>query len=288
MIRSVYPIICPPKQFRDNTGRENAYLDMNPSLHIEPDGRATVLVRRVNYRKFPWNKFTLYEGKSISEYTIFRGKLEAGSPFSLEGFTCNDLRVDYGETATHNTYWLGPEDIRFLDAGSVLATVPELNANGQPCVFQARLKGGILSRFERCEPSVTEKNWMPFGPGGKSVIYSLDPLVVKSVGADDREEVVTDERLEGYHGSTNGIAWGGGYLFLVHKNCGNKTEHRWMLLSDGNVALSEPFTFFPHSYIEFPCSLVEWDRRFFVSLGVNDDKAYIVEVGLDDLAKRLS
>lgn len=284
MIKTVYPLICPPKQFRDASGRDNAYLDMNPSLHIEPDGKATVLVRRVNYRKFPWNRFTLYEGKSVSDYVIFRGKLEAGKPFSLEGFSCNELRVDWGDAPQHNTYWLGPEDIRFLDAGNVLATVPELNESGQPCIFQAKLKGGILGRFEKCEPSETEKNWMPFGgPGGKSVIYSLDPLVVKSVGADDREEVCHDVRLEGYHGSTNGVGWNGGYLFLVHKNCGDRTEHRWMLLSDGNVALSEPFKFFPHSYIEFACSLVEWEGRWFVSLGVNDDKAYIVEVDLDGL-----
>jgi hypothetical protein len=36
--------------------------------------------------------------------------------------------------------------------------------------------------------------------------------------------------------------------------------------------------FFAHSYIEFPCSLCEYNDTLFVSLGLNDDKAFVLEL----------
>ena len=92
------------------------------------------------------------------------------------------------------------------------------------------------------------------------------------------------KQLENYHGSTNGVEYtplnktDGFNLFLIHKN-GDKTYHRWLLYNykTNEIILSKEFHFFKYSYIEFPVSLAIFNERIFISLGVNDDKAFIVE-----------
>jgi hypothetical protein len=86
--------------------------------------------------------------------------------------------------------------------------------------------------------------------------------------------------LEGYHGSTNGIVYMGDYrLFLVHVNR-ERTYHRWLLFhpSKKTVEVSDEFVFFQHSYIEFPLSLCDHGETLYVSLGVNDEAGYILEI----------
>lgn len=52
-------IVTPHKQFTDRFNAPNAFLAMNPSLHIDEEGNFILLVRRVNYRKFADRRFTL-------------------------------------------------------------------------------------------------------------------------------------------------------------------------------------------------------------------------------------
>jgi hypothetical protein len=116
------------------------------------------------------------------------------------------------------------------------------------------------------------------------VIYSLNPFKMKQIETDDYTEITFTEeimkQLENYHGSTNGISYKSTetILFLIHKNA-DKTYHRWLLFNykTNEITLSKEFHFFKHSYIEFPVSLAMFNERVFISLGINDDKAFIIE-----------
>ena len=93
------------------------------------------------------------------------------------------------------------------------------------------------------------------------------------------------KKLECYHGSTNGIILNKyERLFLIHVNK-NITSHRWLLfnIETYEITISSEFVFFNHSYIEFPCSLCKYNERIFISIGINDNKAFIIEVVPSDI-----
>jgi len=276
------PILTPQTQFQDRFGQPNAFIEMNPSLYISPDGEITVLVRRINYRKFKDRQFVLYEPKSISSYMILRGTMPAkDQPLSV---SCTSLECLWS-TPSYPTYWLGIEDVRFCDKNTILFACPEKNPSGQPCIFRGTLEGSKLHSIVRCEPSSVEKNWMPYELNGTySVVYSLNPFQIKDLLTDIRTTVPMHESiakgLDGYHGSTNGIVYKNDWrLFLIHRNK-ETTTHRWLLYNpvSSEIQYSRPFVFFQYSYIEFPCSLCEYNGMFYVSLGVNDMTAYILTI----------
>lgn len=279
------PILSPQTQFQDRFGHPNAFLDMNPSLHISPSGEVTILLRRINYRKFKDRQFILYQPNSISSYVILKGSMPTnGAPLTTIPMTCTPLECTWS-IPSYSTYWLGIEDIRFCDTSTLLFACPEKNPSGQPCLFRGTLEGSTIHSIVRCEPSTVEKNWMPFERNGlTSVVYSIHPFQVKDLLTDTKTTVSIPESiakdLEGYHGSTNGIrvkeSW---RLFLIHLNK-ETTSHRWLRYNPetNEVQCSRPFIFFQHSYIEFPCSLCEYDGSFYVSLGVNDLSAYILTI----------
>lgn len=280
---SIHPILLPQDCFTDRFGNPNAYVAMNPAMNIQSDGRFTVLVRCVNYRKFHTKQFVLYEHKSNTKYICLSGSIEKYQPLHLESCDVNRLQVSY-DRPTYPTYWTGPEDIRFVDATTVLVNIPECHPAGQPSLFQATLdsSGPKLINILPCLPNTSsEKNWMPIQ---NRVIYSVCPLILKDIVTDTRTEIPLPDHLkpilEGYHGSTNGIPLASGeQLCLIHKNR-ERTVHRWLRFhpTTNVVSVSPEFTFFKHSYIEFPCSLSEWNHSYFIGLGVNDDQAMIVEV----------
>jgi len=279
IIPKVYisPLLASQTLFTDIHGKPNAYLETNPSLHIDASGNTTVLIRRVNYRKFNNRSFSIYQNQSISDYVIARGHIHQ----SFDSLNFEPLTYTYNRP-TYPTYWRGLEDIRFIDASTILVTVPECNPSGQPCIFQATLTGSTIHTFVDCKPNHVEKNWMPFLENDEPhVIYSVNPLTRKGI----RDETLTtileqNEELQNYHGSTNGILIAPEvHLFLIHTSK-ERSYHRWLKIDKGTTTWSKEFIFFKNSYIEFPCSLGLYEGRLFVSLGVNDDKAFIVEVPL--------
>ena len=128
-----------------------------------------------------------------------------------------------------------------------------------------------------------------FDKNSYKVIYSLQPFLIKSIENDDLEEIEISNlnkiKLEDYHGSTNGIVLNNyERLFLIHINR-EITSHRWLLfnIETKDIVLSEEFIFFKNSYIEFPCSLSKYIDRFFISIGINDSKAFIIETTYSDI-----
>ena len=273
-----YPLIFPKAQYKDRFGEPTAFVDMNPSMFIGADGEVTLLVRRVNYRKYADKQFSLGSYPSQSNYLVAKGRVGDLGRWSLA-----PLRVEYGRM-TYPTYWNGPEDIRFITENEIIATIPECNPSGKPAIFRAHLEGAVMKSVKPCFPNDTEKNWMPYtdSAGRRKAIYSLRPFRIKEVEAADLETLGCDlPELEGYHGSTNGLRYKGGdkRLFLVHINR-ERTYHRWFLFdpSDQSVQVSDEFVFFQHAYIEFPLSLCEYGGKLYVSMGVNDEAAYILEM----------
>jgi hypothetical protein len=274
-VDSWLPIICPQRQFQDKEGSSNAYVDTNPSLYVNKDGNTTVLVRQVNYRKFKDRSFKLGENKSKSEYHILKGTYK-NNTFDLNW---ESLAVIQTNLPKYSSYWHGPEDIRFVDNHTLLAVYPELNPEGNPRISLGHLDTDKTITFTKLlDGASTEKNWMPFThKNSQLLIYSVSPLTIKPLVCYEPVQLHQNPELKGYHGSTNGIPFKNGYLFLVHKYS-EKSEHRWLYLNlvEQTFSFSEPFIFFNYSYIEFPCSLVELpDGKLAVSLGVNDDKAKI-------------
>lgn len=288
-------VLQPPLiPFTDRFQSANAYIELNPALfYDDAKGEWLVLVRGVNYRKFYNNSFTQYEIPSRSVYWLGRGS-------HISNLSFQQLTWNYNRP-TYNTLWFGVEDIRFLSANRILATIPELSPKGQPMMFTASLDidKAFLYNFIAQEPSKNpEKNWMPFldpeisgcWPKVPRVLYSVSPNIeIRTLDPSGTlwHSFPSFALLEGYHGSTNGICVKDNtYLFLIHKNQNNRTEHRWFEINMDTfeVRCSSPFTFFRHSYIEFPCSLVQKENTLFVSTGINDCKAIIVEIDIDTIS----
>jgi hypothetical protein len=270
---------------------------MNPSMQIDSNGNVKILVRSVNYRKFYDKKFTMYENYSKSLYTLLSGKIEKNEDLNLDNFHVQDVSYSY-LIPTYPTYWKGLEDIRFINATSILAIIPECNETGNPSIFRATLENNIIHSFISCKPNAIEKNWMPYTDDNNTemVIYSLNPFKVKQVNDEIFTEITFSKeiinQLENYHGSTNGVKYTPfkkteeTLLFLIHKN-GDKTNHRWLLFNykTNEIIMSKEFHFFKYSYIEFPVSLAIFNERIFISLGINDDKAFIVETTKESIEK---
>lgn len=275
VVDSWLPLICPQRTFRDKEGSANAYVDTNPSLFVDSDGTTCILVRQVNYRKFKDRSFKMGENHSVSQYHILRGKYQKGA-FELDWEASADVHTPMPKFPT---YWYGPEDIRFINEHQILAIYPELSPGGNPRMVLGDVDMEKTMTFHTLLiGSDVEKNWMPFTyQDTQLAVYSVSPLTIKPLIDFDLTTLHKAPELAGYHGSTNGIPFKSGFLFLIHKYT-NKTDHRWLYISmrDKQLSYSEPFVFFQYSYIEFPCSLVELpDGKLATSMGINDDKAMI-------------
>jgi hypothetical protein len=291
--RDVIPIIVPQICFKDRYNNMNNYAEMNPSIFIEEDGTTTILVRCVNYKKFNNKHFTLYQAHSNSVYYLLKGKITDSVKLDVENFEYHLIEPIFN-LPNYPTYWFGLEDIRFVNSNTILTIVPQLNEGGSPSIFKAELNDNKITNFTHCKPNKIEKNWMPYiYNDAQRVIYSLNPFIIKSIETDDMQEItVTDlvrDKLAGYHGSTNGIPFlqesgDGWFLFLVHVNR-EKTYHRMLLFNaiTNDIQLSEEFIFFKNPYIEFTCSISKYNDRIFITIGVNDDKAYIIETCTEDI-----
>lgn len=290
----IFPIIIKTQCYKDRFGNQNSLIEMNPSLYISDDGSYTILVRTVNYLKYPNNEFTVYGIKhpepythvSDSRYIIMRGKIN--DTFNLDDCDIQLLDTQYNVTPSLSL-WSGVEDIRFITDKIVIACIPECN-NGIPCIFGAALTNNTLSSFTKCSPNMGEKNWMPYIHERPKVIYSVSPFIIKSIVEDDREEIkMSDEQineLSGWHGSSNGIDSRNSKLFLIHKT-EDRVYNRWLLFNPNTkeVSYSKKFVFFKDSYLEFTCSLAKYNDKFYISVGVNDSSAYIVEVLYAEIMK---
>lgn len=286
---NIYPIIIPNIYFKDIYNQHNSFFEMNPSLHIDTNGNAIILIRNIDYRIFGDNKFTIYNHPTNSIYMVMNGVIKRNEKLDIDNFTLDKIDYNYN-LPTYPTYWKGMEDIRFIDDKNILVTIPECNTGGNPCIFKAIITNNVIHTFKMCNPNTIEKNWMPFiySDGNYKVIYSLNPFIIKSIEEEvyDKWELCdyTLDELKGYHGSTNGISYMGFIWFLIHVKK-DRIYHKWIKLDllNKQIHVSKEFVFFKYSHVEFPTNICLYDDRIFISLGVNDIKAFIVEITLDEL-----
>jgi hypothetical protein len=275
----IWPLLCPQIPFKDRFGNYSSFLEMNPAAIFDEEAQEwIVIVRGVNYRKLINKTSTLYHHPAHSVYWIAHGP-------DLDKLVFTEMKYYYGNLPQYASYWNGIEDARFVDTKTIIVTVPQLSEGGKPTMFLCDLiEKNHLENFRKCEPSgKPEKNWMPFAKD--KVIYDVCPLIIKDLQTSEAELLQLpphyEKALEGYHGSTNGVQWQlpNQYLFLIHK-MEDKMVNRWILLNveTKELKITEPFCFFPHSYIEFPCSLTYHKNKLIVGMGVNDDHAFLVEV----------
>jgi hypothetical protein len=284
---NIYPIIIPTKIYSDRFGNQNSFIEMNPSIFINEDGTFFILVRTVNYLKYKNKAFTIYGDSSRSIYYIIRGQIQ-NNIIDLDNSIVKELDVKYNIPRGYSL-WYGVEDIRFINNNEVLACIPECN-NSSPCIFKGILNDNILTSFVKCSPNQVEKNWMPYMYGEQMVIYSVSPFIIKSILNDNKEEIVlTDQQkneLSGWHGSSNGIDFLEKKLFLIHTN-EDRVYNRWLVFNPKTktVNYSKRFVFFKDSYFEFTCSLAKYNDNIYVSVGVNDNKAFIVTIQQNEIVK---
>lgn len=287
-----YPLFIPQVCFIDKYNNTNALVEMNPSIFITKEGEVSILIRCVNYIKFHDKKFTMFENVSKTEYYLLSGNIEDKENLDIENFNVEKVNYDY-LIPTYPTFWKGLEDIRFVSQNKIIVTIPQCNPSGNPIIFNATINKSNISDFVMCYPNIVEKNWMPYydSLNNEKVIYSLNPFCIKNIIEEPLEKIELTENLskllEGYHGSTNGIIFENNEdlrLFLIHVNR-DKTYHRWLLFNvkTNEISLSEEFIFFKNTYIEFTCSLCEFKERIFISIGINDNKAFILETDINSI-----
>jgi hypothetical protein len=283
----IYPIVIPTQIYIDKYGNQNSFVEMNPSIYITEDGDYIILVRTVNYLKYQNKSFTIYGDSSLSIYGIIRGKMR-NNKLDLDNCYVTELDVKYNVPIGYSL-WYGVEDIRFINSTEVLACIPEAN-NSTPCIFKGVLSDNVLSSFEKCSPNHCEKNWMPYSGGFQKVVYSVSPFVIKSILSDDKEQIeLSDSQkidLHGWHGSTNGVDIFGEQLFLIHSN-EDRVYNRWLIFNTTTktITYSKRFVFLKDSYFEFTCSLAKYGNKVYVGLGVNDNKAFIVELCIEEIIR---
>lgn len=271
-----YPLLTPQILFKDRQKENNAYLETNPAIYVKDD-IFIILVRLVNYRKFCDRSFKMGGTLSESLYHKFTARYTDTKGFEI--LTSSPV-VFINKLPQYYSCWTGYEDIRFIDDKNILCTSPTSSQAGNPVIVTGILEENTITITQLCMPHKIEKNWMPFRVGATDfVLYSVYPLAIKNLTNPTPRSLHTAEELKGYHGSTNGIHYNKGYLFIIHIYT-DRTYHRWLYFDPINnkYGFSKSFTFHDYSYIEFTCSLVVYKERLFVGLGVNDDKAYICEV----------
>jgi hypothetical protein len=286
MIR-IIPLIIPEIFFIENNKPHN-YLSTNPSLYLDDKNNATLLIRNVNYRKYRNKQFEVFGGISNSKYILGKGNID-----DIDNINYSIIEYDYNNFKTYNSWWLGMEDIRFINNNTLLITIPELSKNGMPQLFLGKLENNkIIIKKALLSPlnENSEKNWLPFPEKfPNKVVYSISPLRILDIDtglfcySNNQDNI---KKIKGFHGSSNGIEFVYNskkyILFLIHFYS-NKTIHKWLLISenyekDNDIILSNDFYLFKHSYIEFICSLCNYNNNYLISVGVNDNSSYLIEI----------
>lgn len=197
----------------------------------------------------------------------------------------------------------GLEDIRLFSSGGKLYGIgagirdagwkPSEQREIKQILFTLDALGNVLDRSALNSPLgyTVEKNWMPFEHNSElHIVYSVDPLTILKIQDNQLIQLNDQPSLNKirhedmkYRGSTNGIPFRGGYLFVVHnrRRYGEKHGyiHYFMFLDrDLNlIQISEPFLF-DRPGIEFAVNLVESGDRVLISYGIADRQSRIISV----------
>ena len=192
----------------------------------------------------------------------------------------------------------GFEDVKMIRVGGTLygiATCLQMNKQQNCQIVLLTIRD---NKIEKAVPLVgyrdqdCHKNWMPFEFGGAlHLIEQVDPLVVIKPDIEAGRAVpLFEDRIVFYNGlrlrgTSNGINFENGHLFLIHETItrGIEYAHRFLYLESGTLGwkrkLSRPF-FLERRHVEFCIGLRmnEDKSRLILGFGFLDLKAGFLQV----------
>ncbi len=292
----------------------------NPSILALDEDRFLISFRISNYLRFNgipgrrlsfpgrfgggWLQVHLANGapavKSAIGFCEFNSRDETFSaPFQVD----EDFSERYSGQV-HDTY--GDEDIRlFRSHGEIRSSGTFIGADQLGRMVEASIQVSGSSVKYRARPirhpreDQFQKNWMPIEGDGNRFITDHEPFRICTV-ADGQ---VIEERVgnglshaHGLRGSTQMIAWDGGYLGLVHNNnqsakfsSNYKLEYKHYLLFANHdfseVKISSEFVFFGLA-VEYCTGIALVGSEFFLTFQVADSASYLLRLD-ESVVRRL-
>jgi glycosyltransferase involved in cell wall biosynthesis len=274
------------------------YVAMNPSV-INEDGRATVLLRTVNYTITPEGAYAIRgpDGGANSSNPIHTRNflVRLSGELTIEESHELALPVDWPEPKFDLVR--GFEDSRLFNWDGKLwaiSTVRELTPEGWCEQVVAKVSSAGYGDWWQLLPTERkhEKNWMPFvnNDGAWRLVYRLGTLANSEGDIVARHEPPLD--VGHISGGSQVIEAEGTYLALVHEartipgRPNRYYQHRFVVLAeDGRlVRISPPFVFFDRQ-IEFAAGLAYFPakRQLMASFGVMDREAWLAWMDLDQV-----
>ena len=245
-------------------------------------------VRYVNYRIQPNGSYLMMKD----------GNLSGDHHVRTDNYTCvmdselnliSPLRQMIVKTEpTHDKHIKGLEDVRiFLDGAGQMrffGTTMEYSYDGRIRQVCGNYKSGTgeMTDLEQMFPhtgSECEKNWIPYGEGGKQIIYSWCPFTIGHIG-EDRKFVVdstqqTPHFLSHMRGSSTLVRDGDYYYGITHSviyNTPRKYYHMIVKIdakTNRLVGYTDPF-YFINNAIEYCLGFLKQGSKYIAIVSQND------------------
>ncbi len=225
--------------------------------------------------------------------------------------------VDHADYTRYPSRVVGFEDCRLFQVGEELwftCTTGESKAEFLPQIGIGKIPSPPWENtipittfvpLEGPSPGRCEKNWLPFACGGQiSVIYTYSDTIALLIGMEDGipdgetsefSRKVTNEYACQFRGSGGPIPFDDGYLAVIHEvsfpDNVRHYFHRFVWIDDQfKLRKVSPLWRFDDQRIEFCAGLCRshQDGQLLLSYGVNDNKAAIISVDIDQVRKMLA
>lgn len=274
----------------------------NPSIAADGDGFLAT-VRSANYTRSPAGFIVTSDPPVIRSLHY----LVDVAP----DLTVRSARLILDETDPAERFagpFLGYEDCRLVRWGGTwfaIATTRERNPAGRAQMVLLGLEGDRIRTVRSLsvpESTRDEKNWMPIAwDGAPALVYSCRPTRIIAIDPETGRTEAGPEwpgsrPLSWLRGSSQGVPFDGGVLFVVHESVQLsevpfvwRYPHRflWMDASLQVQRVSDQF-FFLAPGVEFCAGLAHRGRDLLVSFGSEDRDAWIALVSADAVRQMLA
>jgi glycosyltransferase involved in cell wall biosynthesis len=276
------------------------FLPTNPSFVATSEGYLGI-VRGVNYRLSD-GRYQIDDNHGRVRTRNFLVRLGP----ELELLSWHEMAAPAGWKTVPEAWILGFEDCRLFrwqNGWWCSATARDSEPDGRAVMVLLQIDQ--QGHFAQAWPlrgyadDQHQKNWMPCADDRLRYVYRCGPATVIDASSADGHIVVTacddpGAALDHWSGGTPLLAWGQGYLGLIHeaKNSpgGRQYLHRFVAFDADLKPLSASQAFlFQAIGVEFATGLTYVPERthLLISYGVNDGAAWLVRVAVDEVARSL-
>jgi len=267
----------------------------NPTIGSDGDGFRLV-VRSVNY-DLSHGEYRVIDADGVVRTRNYLVQADA----ALVPTDVRVLPMVPDGPPVHRGLVMGCEDCRLVRVGDqwyATATVRDRNPGLVCQMALLHLTGSDVTRMvliDSPDPSVHEKNWMPFlVDGALHFLYSSSPTVVLACDPSTGSVETVSERsgpaeARGFRGGSQGLPVLGGWIFVIHEAAlgpgGQRAYLHRVIRLDARfelVGMSEPFAFVEPG-IEFCAGLAERDGVAVLAFGLADRGAYLARVPVEEI-----